>query len=105
MAENKVVVHIFGEEYPIAGATDPAHISRVAEYVDMKMQQAARANDIQARDRVAILAAMSMASELLEKSGRLGALEQEFLPSLDKVLADLESALRDDTHTVQGALL
>ena len=66
--ENKVVVHIFGEDYPFTGVNDPAHIVRVAEYVDSKMNEAARVGRIQARDKVAILAAMSIASELLEKS-------------------------------------
>lgn len=97
MVENKVVVHIFGEEYPITGVTNPSHISRVAEYVDSKMKEAAQASRVQARDKVAILAAMSIASELLERSDRVGLAEQDAHSALDRVLAGLSEVLADDT--------
>ncbi len=97
MVENKVVVHIFGEEYPITGVTDPSHISKVAEYVDSKMKEASQASRVQARDKVAILAAMSMASELLDwyDSGDLA--EQETDSVLDRILTNLGDALADDS--------
>ncbi|MFH1374420.1 MAG: cell division protein ZapA [bacterium] len=94
--ENKVVVHIFGEDYPITGVNDPAHIVRVAEYVDSKMNEAARVGRIQARDKVAILAAMSIASELLEKSELDDPAQQDAHSALDRVLANLNDALADE---------
>ncbi len=93
MAENKVVVNIFGEEYPITGAVDPEHIAKIADYVDSKMKEAAKSSRIQARDRVAILAAMSIASELLEKSVQLSIVEQNADPILDGLLTRLDEAL------------
>ena len=96
MVENKVVVHIYGEEYPITGVTDPSHISRVAEYVDSKMKEAAQASRVQARDKVAILAAMSIASELLDRSERVDLVKQNAHSALDRVLAGLKDALTED---------
>ena len=52
-AEKKVVVRIFGEEYPITGVSDPANISRIADIVDSRMREAARVSRSQARDKVA----------------------------------------------------
>lgn len=97
MVESKVVVNIFGEEYPITGVTDPAHISKVADYVDSKMKEAAQTSGVPARDKVAILAAMSIASELLEKSERLDMAEEEADSLLDNILARLDDALVGDT--------
>ena len=62
LAENKVVVNIFGEDYPITGVTDPSYISRVADFVDARMKEAAGGSRVHSRDRIAILAAMSLAS-------------------------------------------
>ncbi len=95
MSENKVIVHIFGEEYPIAGVEDPAHLTRVAEYVDSKMKEASRASRVMARDKVAILAALSMASELLEKNDQITLIEKDVNETLDKVLSGLNDVLSD----------
>jgi len=93
MAENKVVVNIFGEEYPIAGGSDPEQIAKVADYVDAKMREAAQSSRIQSRDKVAILAAMSIASELLEKIQQLDIVERQADPLLDRLLNRLDNAL------------
>jgi cell division protein ZapA len=93
MAENKVVVNIFGEEYPITGAVNPEHIAKVADYVDSRMKEAAKGSRIQARDKVAILAALSIASELLEKTVQLSIVEQNTDPVLDGLLTRLDEAL------------
>jgi len=97
MVENKVVVNIFGEEYPITGVTDPAHISKVADYVDSRMREAAQSSRVPGRDKVAILAAMSIASELIEKSERLDVAERDVDPTLDSILARLNDALEGAT--------
>ena len=91
--ENKVVVRIFGEEYPITGADDPTYISRVADLVDSRMQDIARQSRSNARDKVAILTALSLASELLEQSHKLHQATSEPGTSLDGLLAQLDEAL------------
>jgi len=91
--ENKVVVRIFGEEYPITGIDDPAYISRVADLVDSRMQDVARQSRSKARDKIAILTALSLASELLEQSDRLQQATGKSESSLDNMLARLDEAL------------
>lgn len=92
-AENKAVVRIFGEEYPITGVDDPAYISRVADLVDSRMQEVSRQSRSQARDKIAILTALSLASEVLEQSASLEQTQGDRGSSIDGLLAQLDSAL------------
>lgn len=94
-ADKKVVVRIFGEEYPITGVSDPAYISRIADIVDSRMKDAARVSRSQARDKVAILAAMSLASELEEKSESLTSTSKSQDSRLQGLLDRLDAALAD----------
>ncbi len=93
MPDNKVVVSIYGEEYPIAGVEDSSHISKVADLVDARMRETAEGSRVKARDKVAILAAMSMASELLVGSEQIKQGGQRFDVELDAILARLDKAL------------
>ncbi|MDH3891965.1 MAG: cell division protein ZapA [candidate division Zixibacteria bacterium] len=93
LAENKVVVNIFGEDYPMTGVTDPSYISRVADFVDARMKAAAGDSRVRSRDRIAILAAMSLASELMEAKERLDGSQGELNSQADGILARLESEL------------
>lgn len=92
-AEKKVVVRIFGEDYPITGVSDPAYISRIADIVDSRMREAAKVSRSQARDKVAILAAMSLASELAETSETLDAGESTQQERIQALLDKIETAL------------
>ena len=87
------MVNIYGEEYPIAGVSDPSYISRIAEYVDAKMREAAKNSRVVARDKVAILAAMSIASELHGEKESLQHSGEQFEARIDDMLARLDSAL------------
>jgi len=91
--KNKVVVSIFGDDYPITGVADPAHISRVAEFVDSKMKETASQSRIKSRDKVAILTAMSIASELYEKSDRRKKDGAQYNTRLDALVARMDKAL------------
>ncbi len=91
--ENKVVVRIFGDEYPITGVDDPAYISRVADLVDSRMQDVARQSRSKARDKIAILTALSLASELLEQTDKLHQSTSGSSTSLDTLMTRLDEAL------------
>lgn len=95
IAENKVIVKIFGEEYPITGGGDPTHIARVAEYVDTTMREVARLSRSKARDKVAILTALSIASELLDQRDQRQHLEDNQHSYVDALLARLDKVLED----------
>ena len=92
--DNKVIVRIFGEEYPITGVSDAKHISKVAKYVDTKMNDIARNSRIQSRDKVAILTSLSIASELQEKTDMVRQGEKLYVEQLDSVINRLDNALR-----------
>lgn len=91
--KNRVVVTISGEDYPIAGVSDPSYISKVANIVDTRMKDVAQDNQAAARDRVAILAAMSIASELCETSEQLQESEQVICGQLAKLVDRLDRSL------------
>ncbi|MFZ5979249.1 MAG: cell division protein ZapA [Candidatus Zixiibacteriota bacterium] len=95
ISENKVIVNIFGEDYPIIGENDPEYITRVAKYVDSRMREVANISRSKARDKLAILTALSIASELYEKSDSLNHLEKEQGFSLDNLLSRLDKAIAD----------
>jgi cell division protein ZapA len=63
---NATTVEILGREYRIRGVADEAYIREVAGYVDAKMREISRAGTPPGPDRVAILAAMNIADELLQ---------------------------------------
>lgn len=91
--ENKVVVKIYGEDYPITGVSDPSYISRIADYLDSRMNDVAKSSSVKSRDKVAILTAMSLASELHEKNARLETHDSDFDARIDSVLTRLDDAL------------
>lgn len=93
--ENTVFVKIWGTEYPISGYTDPAHITKVAEYVDARMCDIAQCSRTKARDKVAILAALSIASELLDSRDRQSDVGQGVDYRLGELLSRLDAALAD----------
>lgn len=98
LAENKVTVKIFGEEYPITGHGDPAHISRVAEFVDTMMREVARVSRSKAKDKVAILTALTLASELLDMRDQLEHLKDDQTSYVDTLMNRLDIAL-DESGT------
>ncbi len=91
--ENKVTVNIYGEEYPITGVSNPSYISRIADFVDTRMRETAKGSRAAARDKVAILAAMSIASELYEKKEVSSEIQNKFDSKIDLLLERLDSAL------------
>ncbi len=93
MSENKVTVKIYGEEYPIVGGNDPSYISRVADFVDSRMKETAQSSRVAARDKVAILAAMSIASELYENRDRLDKSQEQLGDHIDSMIERLDRAL------------
>jgi cell division protein ZapA len=92
--DNKVIVRIFGEEYPITGSTDPAYISKIADFVDSRMQEVSRRANTQSREKVAILTALSLASELHEKAESLEHIDRRNA-RLDHLLDELDGALNE----------
>jgi cell division protein ZapA len=64
--KNRVTVVIMGEEYILRGTSTPDQISRVGHYVDQLMKNLAGTNPHMNRQKVAVLAALNLADELLK---------------------------------------
>ena len=76
----RVVLSIFGEEYSVRTNIPADHLERLARAVDRVMRETARAHPRLGTHRVAVLAAMNIADELVrlqEQYDRLTALLEE----------------------------
>lgn len=65
-AKNRVTVTIMGEEYTIRGTASPEAMEKMARYVDRLMRALAENNRQMSRHKVAVLAAINLADELLK---------------------------------------
>jgi len=61
----RVDVEIFGKVYTVRGEKDPDYVRRVAEFVDRKMREIAQVTDTVSTSRIAILACLNIADELM----------------------------------------
>lgn len=72
---NKVTVKIYGQEYTIAGNTPREHIMRVADYVNTKMHEIARALPAGSVSSLAVLAAVNVADDYFTAVEKLSELK------------------------------
>ena len=83
--EHVVQVEIFGEGYTLRGKEDPHYIRKVAQYVDSKFYEIAKGSPSLPSNKMAILASLNIADELmklLEEQGRAEAKIDELLELL-----------------------
>jgi cell division protein ZapA len=93
MSEKTVMVKIFGENYPITGGGSSDEVAHVAAYVDSKMNQVAEVSRVKSREKIAILAALSIASELSDEKQSAGGVSKDFETRIDSMLARLKQSL------------
>ena len=62
---NSTSIKVFGARYIINSSEDPAYTRKVADYVDRKMRELAKESRVFDHAKLAILAAMEVADELL----------------------------------------
>ena len=60
----RVSARIHGDEYIIRGNAEAQHIEKVAQYVDLKMNQLTLSNRYLPPKKIAVLAAVNVADEL-----------------------------------------
>ena len=90
---NMVQVEIFGQSYSLRGE-DPAYLQRLAGLVDGHMREVAKAAGAVDSVRVAVLAALNLADELVQARAHGG--REEALGRRAAALAkELEAALAD----------
>lgn len=66
MERNRVVVSIFGKEYSLLADVDPEYIKKTAQYLDAKMREVSENYPNITEARVAVLAALNIADELIK---------------------------------------
>ncbi|OGW35867.1 MAG: hypothetical protein A2010_16860 [Nitrospirae bacterium GWD2_57_9] len=89
-----VQVEIFGQVYSIKGNDDPAYISELAEYVDLKMKEVQSGTGTADPLRVAILTALTIADELYrvrEQHAALGKSAGQGIESLLDVTSEVKA--------------
>ncbi len=64
--EQKIVVEIFGETYPLKTDQDPAYLKKLAALVDSEMRMVAQQSTNFSGTRVGALAALKIADELFQ---------------------------------------
>jgi len=67
MEPETTTVNIFGQDYALRGGEDAEHVRDVAAHVDRRMREVARGSKQVSSLRVAILAAMNIAEDLLRE--------------------------------------
>jgi len=69
--KRRVTITIMGEEYAIRGSSSYDHLLRVAEHVDGIMRQLSESNPQMSRHKIAVLASVNLADELLRLKDEL----------------------------------
>ena len=72
---NRVTVKIYGQEYTIAGDTPREHIMRVADYVNTKMHEIAKALPGGSVSSLAVLSAVNVADDYFTAVEKLSSLK------------------------------
>ena len=89
-----VKVQIFGQAYSIAGDLDPAYVQKLAALVDEKMHAIADATGTVDTQKVAVLAALSIADELNNAQRVRGDREDLLREQAERCLTLVERALK-----------
>jgi len=89
-----VKVQIFAQTYTIHGELDPAYVQKLAAYVDEKMQAIADATKTIDTQKVAVLAALSIADELHTNQRERGEEEELLREQAERCLTLVERALK-----------
>lgn len=87
----RVDVEIFGKVYTVRGDKDPEYVRRVAEFVDRKMREISQVTETVSTSRIAILASLNIADELmtlLEESEQLKSRMRELTRRIDSTLKE-----------------
>lgn len=87
-------VEIFGQTYSIQGDLDPRYMQKLAKYVDEKMHVIASGTATVDTQKVAVLAALSIADELHSSQREIGEREEMLKEQAERCLTLVERALK-----------
>jgi len=93
MSTQKIRVNIFGSEYVLKASENEEYIINIAKYVDEKMRLIDKSNNINSKSKVAILAALNIAEELIQERDNREKLIDQLNEESRKMNISLEDAL------------
>lgn len=93
-----VTVNVFGQEYTLRGDAEPEYVQSVARLVDEKMREIAENAKLGSTAKVAILAAINLADELLRERQK----HRDALRMLDDRTSQIASLLDNEMAKVEG---
>ena len=95
-SESSTEVVILGGRYQIKSSFSPAFVERTAKLVNEKIYEISRGSGLLANDKVAILACMNLASELLKLEEEYQGVKERSKKRLGKVLNLLDTCLTQE---------
>ncbi len=89
-----IEVEIFGASYHVRGDSDSEYLQELAALVDEKMQEVAVHLKTVDRTKIAILAALNLADELVQRKEGRGGGNEAVTAKISKLTGDLNEALQ-----------
>ena len=93
MAPGQINVNIFGSQYTLVSDDDDTFVRSIAKYLDDKMREIDRSQNMKSTARLAILAALNITEELFD--------EREYRK---KLLNQINEEARKMNHTITELL-
>ena len=98
-SSDSVRVQIYGEEYSIKGDVDVEMTRKVAEYLNLKMDQIQAGVPSKERMKIAVLSAMTIAGELFESKSQCEEYQKK-LADVQQKLCDLNKKIDEHEYTL-----
>jgi len=92
--DRTIHVHIFGQTFSVHGDLDEAYVQKLAAYVNEKMSAIAEMAPTVDTQKVAVMAAMAIADELLSLRQEKGEREELLKEQAERCLNLVERALK-----------
>ena len=67
MTPEQIFVNIFGSEYTLVSDDNDTYVKNIAQYLDNKMREIDRSQNLKSTTRIAILAALNITEELFQE--------------------------------------
>jgi len=83
--EGVIEVEFFGERYTLRATDSPEYLNRVAEYVNGKFHELVKESPALTPVKVAVLASLNIADDLLKRDEAKDQAEKELLARIDGI--------------------
>ena len=95
MAPGRICVNIFGSEYHLISDDDEKYVKKIAQFVDDKMREIDKNQSINSPTRVAVMAALTVADELMQEQEYRNKLTEQLNEEAKKINQDILEYLEE----------